>query len=830
MCAAWAEPAWAPPEEYGNAHVIVAADVAPAEAFAAQEFARWWRECTGRDVRFAEPGADGINVWIGRRGVPDPILAQSGSAGLGPDGFCIRTVAPNHLLIVGGSGAGTLYGVYEFFERVMGVRWLAPDATHVPAPPSSLPEIDVRYEPPLAWRDISYRAFGQYPWFAAVHRLNGQHANLPEEMGGSIGFATGFGHTFFSFVDPREYGETHPEYFSEIDGERRVTPNGTQLCLTNPDVLAIVVEKTRRILMDSPPRRRIVSITQMDWGGWCECERCAAVDEREEGHSGTVIRFVNQVAQAIEQEFPDAFIDTFAYMYTRKPPKHARPRDNVIVRLCSIECDFGRPLSDPDSPQNRAFHQDLRDWAAIAPNLWAWDYTQNWYCHQQPHPNFHVLQPNVAFYADNGVTGLFEQASPVSPHSDFEYLKGYLLAKAVWDPHTDWERNFDEFVDLYYREAGPFIREYIDLITRKVRDDDFYLGIFSKMEWMDYDTVVRAESIFDKALAAARDETVRERLRSVHLPVQYAALVCSPRIEVTDSAFILTRPPSMGFDAYWEMIAGMGVSMLEDRPIAVLRERLGGTTPPRREEVGIERLENERYEVWVLPERGGAVVRFADKGRSVDLFRGADSIRRDRWMWQEWHVMDPENPEREEPLDTPYRMVERDGEEIVVGTRLENGLAVRRTMLLPPGAAALDVQMEIRNEGADPVAPRVKSHPEFWTQGAHLPEIWIEKDGRWRRVELSFADEGHRHFGGEHLDPAGITRWSLHVPQEDLTLVVDVDPAGLGSLFYFFDTENEHANLELVPDVTPLAPGETRTVHARYSLSSERPDRLDAGP
>ena len=57
-----------------------------------------------------------------------------------------------------------------------------------------------------------------------------------------------------------------------------------------------------------------------------------------------MIRFVNQVAEQVERTHPGIRIHTFAYLYCRRPPKLTRPRDNVIVRLCSIECCFSHPI------------------------------------------------------------------------------------------------------------------------------------------------------------------------------------------------------------------------------------------------------------------------------------------------------------------------------------------------------------------------------------------------------------------------------------------------------------------------------------------------------
>ena len=60
---------------------------------------------------------------------------------------------------------------------------------------------------------------------------------------------------------------------------------------------------------------------------------------------------MNSVADAIADEFPHVVVDTLAYQYTRPAPNITVPRKNVVIRLCSIECNFAAPLvRSPSAP------------------------------------------------------------------------------------------------------------------------------------------------------------------------------------------------------------------------------------------------------------------------------------------------------------------------------------------------------------------------------------------------------------------------------------------------------------------------------------------------
>ena len=187
----------------------------------------------------------------------------------------------------------------------------------------TIPHVDQTHLPAFAMREPFW--WGMFEGdFAARCKVNGNRPDLQDKHGGKIRFGSGlFVHTFYPLMPPSEFFAEHPEYYSEINGKR--TAQRAQLCLTNPDVLRIMTDRVlARIRQD--PGARLFSVSQNDWAGWCQCENCRQIDQREGSPSGTMIHFVNQVAEAVEKEFPDVWIETLAYQYTRHPPKTIKPR------------------------------------------------------------------------------------------------------------------------------------------------------------------------------------------------------------------------------------------------------------------------------------------------------------------------------------------------------------------------------------------------------------------------------------------------------------------------------------------------------------------------
>ncbi len=370
----------------------------------------------------------------------------------------------NALVFLGGAKRGVLYGVYCFLEEQLGCKWYTKDLIVVPEKNKVeiAKNLNVSEKSPLEYRETDWISPKNVA-YSVANKLNSNiYRYLSAENGGSMGYTgSGFAHTLTTrFVASSKYFATNPEYYAlQSDGKR--SPN--QLCLTNPDVLNIIIKEVIQQIKDYP-ENQIVSVTQHDNQDYCRCEKCKAIDDEEGSHSGTMIRFVNSIADAVKQAgYDDVAIDTFAYQYTRKAPKTTVPRDNVIVRLCSIECCFAHPLNDPDCAQNVDFCADLEDWARISNRLYVWDYTTNYGNYIGPFPDFQVLQANIKFFAENSVVGLYEEGNYTASDSDAEFaeLRAYLLAKLMWNPNIDLDAEINGFMQAYYGEGWQYVKEYV---------------------------------------------------------------------------------------------------------------------------------------------------------------------------------------------------------------------------------------------------------------------------------------------------------------------------------------------------------------------------------
>ncbi|MBQ7541197.1 MAG: DUF4838 domain-containing protein [Clostridia bacterium] len=387
----------------------------------------------------------------------------------GEDSYRIR-VDDGALRIFGGGRRGVIYGVYAFLEKYCGYRRYTAETEIVPHTETiAVPaDLDVKYDTFFEYRETDWNS-PRNADYSLAHSLNGGvYRYIPDEMGGTVGYIAGFCHTFTeTFCSAEKYYKTHPEYFAIHNGVR----TSGQLCLTNPDVLKLVTDEVLELLKekhDPSKSLQIVSLTQADNKSYCTCKNCAALDRANGSHAGTMISFVNGVARAVKAAgYDNVALDTFAYQYTREAPTKVVPDDNVIVRLCSIECCFGHTLDDASCPKNKAFMKDLEDWSRICQRLYIWDYAINYARTVGVFPNFGVLQRNMQVFYEHNVKGVYEEGNFYMDKCDTEFgeLKGYLLSKLMQNPYMDFDAQTDGFLAAYYGAGWRHIRSIIDTMT-----------------------------------------------------------------------------------------------------------------------------------------------------------------------------------------------------------------------------------------------------------------------------------------------------------------------------------------------------------------------------
>ena len=510
--------------------IVVDSDAIPSEKYAAQEFQRFFEQATSIHLPIENNDASN-HVYIGK----GEALAKSGVtvdvSGLGEEGLHI-IIKRNCIAIVGGRPRGTLYGVYQFLEDELGVRFLTHDHTHVLD--CSKPRIPCReyvYKPPFSFRWSYYAENSKRPEFAARLRVN--TVTDDPKLGGKTSQNL-ISHSFHKLVPFSKYGNDHPEYYALVDGKRDTDTRwaGPQLCVTNLDVIKVAAENAIHFL--DVGHFGNISVSQADTDRYCHCERCQELNTREGSPMGSQLAFVNAVAELVEKAHPEIKVGTLSYWYTRKPPKTIKPRHNVQIQLCSIECCTLHPIDDPDCPKNREFCCDVSEWGKICGDVWFWNYNTNFTAYDLPFPNLRSIGPNVRYFLRNGGKGVFMQANGNGTSGELSDLRNYLISRLLWNPELDDQKLIKEFVELHHGSAAPPILEYIEMLHDNAEKSAVHPNCFPKPEEVGLRPEIARKALdyFNRALELADNDAVRARVEK--------ASICAYRTMI-DAGGLLTK-------------------------------------------------------------------------------------------------------------------------------------------------------------------------------------------------------------------------------------------------------------------------------------------------
>lgn len=445
-------------------------------------------------------------------------------------------VKDENVYITGNSPRAILYGTYKFLELFIGFRCYTKDCEKYNTLESL--EIDEDF---IYIGDFSFEYREAYFTdafngdFAAKNMLNSNLADLSNKHGNKVKWFN-FHHSFSDLINPKDYFDTHPEYFSLIDGKR--IKEHTELCLSNPDVFKLCLEKLRTWIINNP-ECDIFSVAQDEWMGHfikmaCECENCKKIDDENNSQSGSIITFVNKLCNALQEEFPNKLIHTFAYQYSRRTPTKVIPHQNVIVRLCNIECSWAKSIEESAklNPTGRdgIFLNDLINWSKIANHIYIWDYAVNFRNYLLPFPNLRTMAKNIELYRKYKVKGVLMQGNfSYGGKGYLDELKSYLTARLLRDDHEDLDYLIKDFCDNYYGvNSSKYILDYINMWEDEIYDKTLWLYDDADSDLFTDELIEKGSKLLQLAYVNSDSYIYKERIEKLILGMEYAYLVRLP--------------------------------------------------------------------------------------------------------------------------------------------------------------------------------------------------------------------------------------------------------------------------------------------------------------
>ena len=480
--------------------IAVPEDASEAEQYAASELKGYLTKVYGIPFEVVKDAKD----------APIRVGAFGKAEGLGNDGFEISSDG-KRLLIQGGTreGSGNLYGVYEYLEN-LGCRFLFKEEEFIPAKKTfSIPKLKIRQKPAF---ELIRLVIAEGYWKTRHKlRLNGIfYGNTKFEPKTGIGtkYLPGGSHTTFTFIPPAKYSKTHPEYYAIHDNRRSFEKSTGELCFSNPEMTAEFIRNVKAYLKKTYCKGAMLGITPMDNQKFCECPCCTAINKEEGTNGGTLVRFINQVAAALEKEYPDMKIKGNAYQYHRFPPKKTRYHKNVMIDLAVIEGDYAKSFSG--APENEEFLRLLTEWKDRCSHRMLGDYGTTFDNYLLPMPNFDALADRLRTAHKLGVEGVGTINAHTGPGGEFNELRLYLTSRLYWNPYADPWKIAADFCDHYYGKGGKYLLEYIKYYHRYLKEKKAaYYFLRHPEHFYDQAFVDRAEQAFRKAYDAVGSDPVR---------------------------------------------------------------------------------------------------------------------------------------------------------------------------------------------------------------------------------------------------------------------------------------------------------------------------------
>ncbi len=419
-----------------------------------------------------------------------------------PENFMVRTAGRNiHISgydtegrifdpnLADGAKVGTWYGVSDFLEKQLGVRWFMPGELGEYVPHRdvwTVPELNYTEAPRMEYRSMT--RIVPYPINdTPKENVRAAQLFLRRNRDGNVEPWCGW-HSWRHDFPAKKYFAEHPEWFAMVDGRRSSDDPGgygLKMCTTNPEALD---QYAKNLIAARKGWKQpwMLSLTPNDSGNFCECEKCTALDDgiRPDGSriiTTRIVTYANEVARRVRRELPDQKFGLLAYAIYYEGVSKVKVDPSITVT--EVLNDTGVGYYDP---ARRAEHRkNLKAWREVLEKLYYYCTPAGMGgmelpCHQ--FENIKMLFDDI--YAA-GVTGIAMNNGTSFSSSG---LNNYFYLKFAWAPPADPEKLYSEALrDCYGPVGAPVMREYTAEIEKRLEkfalakmDEDISLGYIKR--------------------------------------------------------------------------------------------------------------------------------------------------------------------------------------------------------------------------------------------------------------------------------------------------------------------------------------------------------------
>lgn len=414
-----------------------------------------------------------LNFSVGETDIKNDTATESAEKA---DSF-VREVSGGICFIFGGSDMGTLYGVYDFIEDVLGVKFVSSDVTVVPGGVTLRlnEEVSISETPAFLVRSIWTSETQSDPLFAARKRITSPFYN--------DNFAASYGGGMYD----RYYNPGHNLNALIASGGGSVS--GT-VCLSSAATRNAVVNGLKKLVAEYKSASYFAVKTEDGYNPTdCKCSLCSGKTA-----SDLLVDFCNYIAIEINKTAGrEIYVVTYAYGVTETPPTIA-VNEKVVIELAPItNANQGSAFSS--DKQFKAFSDSVSGWKEkVGERLWFYNYGTNFGNYGWYSLNISLMSANCLYLQNTLQTSsVIIEDNHFMRFGDWQSaLRTYVYSKVLWNPsaYADKAEVFalaEEFCKYYFGEAaGQVVYEYI--VDCENRLEDVRNGKVSGLEYYVKDT------------------------------------------------------------------------------------------------------------------------------------------------------------------------------------------------------------------------------------------------------------------------------------------------------------------------------------------------------
>ncbi|RJP59228.1 MAG: DUF4838 domain-containing protein [Candidatus Auribacter fodinae] len=351
----------------------------------------------------------------------------------------------NEIVLRGSSVESIRFGVYTVIKDALGVVWYFPD--NYPYRTSTSGDLKklmnksaFTYTAQLPYR-IATQVWGESQlWHDRMREVRERDVVVL--------------HNWHRTIPPKDWFESHPEYFALVDGERKPY----QLCTTNADVINIYAQKAMDYFAKNP-QAQFFSLSPEDNYNFCECDACRALDVREGSLTDRLMVFFNAVAEQVTAVYPDKKLAFYAYLNYIEAPVDIKPHPAIVPVVCHMPWSFchNHAATDPSCTANARYKRLVEEWAALCSEVYIREYYTHFYWYGL-WPVLHSIGPDNEWYRDIGIDGV------ISESHEHWGLAGWVLYGAglhIAGETNGWKQIVKQYCADVFPGSQRWMNEYI---------------------------------------------------------------------------------------------------------------------------------------------------------------------------------------------------------------------------------------------------------------------------------------------------------------------------------------------------------------------------------